>query len=376
MSTFNYQKKQEHEQAAAAALKKKDFSTAFFHTTQAAEFCFKLAQEMLQQSPSIAQAYIKNGNELIDLAEEIKAKAKNKPQKVSAEQQDNKGNAEDKIKSIERPNVCLDDVAGMDDVKDQIRLRMLEPLKRPEEAKKHGLRTGGGILLYGPPGTGKTFIAKAVAGELNLPFFAITAADIFGKYVGESENNIRDIFASARKHPLSVLFIDELETIFRKRDSNINETTQKVISVLLQELDGVDSENSNPILLLGATNTPWMIDEAFMRTNRFDVRAYVGLPDYDARKKIIQNSLKSVEYPVEAEAIEYLARETEGFSGADITGIIVSVKQAAFDKKCTSYTKELFVEARSKAISSCNAELSRKIEEWEEILGITREKKK
>ena len=372
MSNFNYQQKLKNEQEAAEALKKGDFSKAFFHTTQAAQFAFNLAQ---QCSGKLAQAYINNGNELLDLAEEIKAKVKNPPKKISAEPEDKTG-SDDKIKAIERPGVRLDDVAGMEEVKDQIRLRMLEPLKRPEEAKKHGLKTGGGILLYGPPGTGKTFLAKAVAGELDLPFFAITSADVFGKYVGESENNIREIFASARKHPLSVLFIDELETIFRKRDSNIHETTQKVISVLLQELDGVNSESNNPILLLGATNTPWMIDEAFMRTNRFDVRAYVGLPEYEARKKIIQNALKSVEYPVEKEAIEYLAKETEGFSGADITGIIMNIKQAAFDRKCTSYTKELFEEARSKAISSCNTELSAKIEEWEESLGIVREKKK
>ena len=179
--------------------------------------------------------------------------------------------AEEKIR-VEKPKVRMDDVAGMEDVKDQIRLRMIEPVRNPEEARKHGLKTGGGILLYGPPGTGKTFLAKAVAGELDLPFFSITAADIFGKYVGESENNIRDFFNTARKYPLSVIFIDELESIFQKRSEMVHESTQKVISVILQELDGV-RENRNPMLLLGATNAPWLIDEAFMRTGRFDVKA-------------------------------------------------------------------------------------------------------
>ncbi|MBQ3122265.1 MAG: AAA family ATPase, partial [Bacteroidaceae bacterium] len=107
--------------------------------------------------------------------------------------------------------------------------------------------------LYGPPGTGKTFLARAVAGELNLPFYMITSADVFGRYVGDSEKNILRIFQEARKHKLSVIFIDEMETIFRKRTDDIHEVTQKVISVILQEMDGV-VKHKNPILLLGATN--------------------------------------------------------------------------------------------------------------------------
>ena len=376
MSSFNFQKKNEHEAEAAKAVQKRDYSKAFYHTNEAARYAFALAE---QCDGVLRQAYIQNGNDLLDLAEkEIKpriGKANVKtPEKVSGNGEE--APAESKVQAMERPSVRLDDVAGMEDVKEQIRLRMIEPLKRPEEAKKHGIRVGGGILLYGPPGTGKTFIAKAVAGELNLPFYAITSADVFGKYVGESENNIRAIFADARKNPLSVVFIDELETIFRRRDDNVHETTQKVISVLLQELDGVNSENSNPILLMGATNNPWMVDEAFLRTNRFDVKAYVGLPDREARKKIITNSVKSIDYPVDQDAIEYLADATDGFNGADVTGILMNATQMAFDKNLDRYTKALFTEARAKAIPSCSAETSQKIAEWEESIGITRDKKK
>lgn len=287
-----------------------------------------------------------------------------------AELLNRQNSAEEKIR-VERPDVRLDDVAGMEEVKDQIRLRLIEPVRNPEEARKHGLKTGGGILLYGPPGTGKTFLAKAVAGELNLPFFSITAADIFGAYVGESENNIRNFFRTARNHPLSVIFIDELESIFQKRSGTVHETTQKVISVILQELDGV-REKRNPMLLLGATNAPWLIDEAFMRTGRFDVKAYVGLPDKEARLKIIGNSFRNVAYPVDPDAVRFMAERTEGFSGADLTGIAQKIKQTAFDRRMTRYSLPLFQECLQNAVPTGCAEIMEKIAAWERANEITR----
>ena len=188
--------------------------------------------------------------------------------------------------------------------------------------------------------------------------------------------NIKAIFEKARENPLSVLFIDELESIVKKKDGNIHETTHQVINVLLQELDGINSANKNPILLIGATNTPWNIEEAFLRSGRFDVKAYVGMPDKEARRKIIQNSLKKVEYPVDQDAIDYIVEETEDFSGADLTGIIELARQMAFDNHLTRYTKDLLEKARKKAIPSCCAETAQKIEEWEESMGIVRDKKK
>ena len=185
-----------------------------------------------------------------------------------------------------RSNVRLSDVMGMDDAKEQLRLRLIEPVRNPSGARKYGLKVGGGVLLYGPPGTGKTMLARAVAGELNVPFYMITSADVFGKYVGESEKNIRQIFTEVRKNRLSVVFIDELETLFPKRSADVHETTRKVIALLLQELDGLDA-GKNPILLLGATNVPWMVDEAFLRPGRFDVKIFVDLPDESARRKML-----------------------------------------------------------------------------------------
>ena len=268
------------------------------------------------------------------------------------------------IELAERPNTKLADVAGMEEVKSQIRLRLIEPIRNPAAAKKYGLKTGGGVLLYGPPGTGKTFLARAVAGELNLPFFMVTAADVFSKYVGESENKIRELFNTARKHPLSVIFIDEMEIIFAKRTDSIHETTQKVISVILQELDGVD-QNKNPILILGATNTPWKIDEAFLRPGRFDILAFVDLPDAPARMQILQSAFKNGTLPYEKGLLEYITQNTNSYSGADLNGLVTRIRQQAYDRREKLYTRQLSYEILQKTTPSTNREICENIRNWE-----------
>lgn len=362
MTDFHLDKKREHEAAAESALRKKDYEAAWRHIAEAATFGFKLAD---RTDGKVREAYAANAKGLVALAERIK-KEKGGMVKVAGEE-----GAVAASCQVARPTVRLADVAGMEAVKDQIRLRVIEPLRHADEAKRHGLKVGGGILLYGPPGTGKTFLAKAVAGELDLPFYALTAADVFGKYVGESENNIRNLFREARKNPLSVVFIDELETIFRKRTDQVHETTQKVVSVILQELDGVD-DRRNPILLLGATNTPWLVDEAFMRTGRFDVLAYVGLPDAAARRQILLTSLKDVDYPLAPEAVEAVVAHTDRFSGADLKGLAQKVKQRAFDLKAAVYDVALFEEALKDAVPSCKGETLERIEAWEKANDIRR----
>ncbi|MBO5791419.1 MAG: ATP-binding protein, partial [Lentisphaeria bacterium] len=208
MGNFNYEKKIEHEKAAEKALLKHDYAKAFFHTAQAAGFAYNLAE---QCDGKLRQAYLANANDLTDIAAKLKAMcSKNMPEeqleKVTAGESVCSGKDAGTIK--ERPSVRLADVAGMEEVKKQIRLRMIEPVRNPERAQKHGLKVGGGIMLYGPPGTGKTFIARAIAGELDLPFYVITPADIFGKYIGESENNVSALFEEIKGNALSVVYFD------------------------------------------------------------------------------------------------------------------------------------------------------------------------
>ena len=268
------------------------------------------------------------------------------------------------------PDITLDDVAGMEEVKQQIRLRMIEPLRNPGEARKYGLKKGGGIMLYGPPGTGKTFLARAVAGELKIPFYMITAADVFSKYVGESEQKIKELFDNARKNPLSVIFIDEMEIFFSRRTDNIHEVTRKIISLILQELDGVDN-NKNPFLLLGATNTPWQIDEAFLRPGRFDVHAFVDLPDAAARKQILSNAFKSGKLKYGEDFLDYLVAETGSFSGADLSGLAMAIRQAAFEGKATAYSTELAATVLKKFSASAKSDIITRINEWRKANGET-----
>ena len=204
-----------------------------------------------------------------------------------------------------------------------------------------------------------------MAGELELPFYMVTAADIFGKYVGESERNVRKLFNDIRKNPLSVVFIDELETIFPKRTQEVHESTRKVISILLQELDGID-RSKNPILLLGATNVPWMIDEAFMRPGRFDVKAFVGLPDFNARRQMLIAAFDEGDVPHEPGLTAHMAEKTEGYSGADLRGVMARLRQLAFDRRLQLYTYGFADEVLAASSPTTSAETVRRIREWEQ----------
>jgi len=268
-------------------------------------------------------------------------------------------------KAMEIPDVTLRDVAGMKEAKEQIMLRMIRPLRDKAEAARHGITPGGGMLLYGPPGTGKTFLARAVAGELKIPFFTLDAADVFSKYVGESEQNIRNIFAEIRKNKLAVLFIDELETLFHKRTDELHETTRKVISILLQELDGVRKHDDSHLLLIGATNVPHMIDEAFLRSGRFDVQIFVDLPDAEARLQILKANFRDVKYPIDSGLLERTAAVTEKFSGADLNGLTEKIRQRAFATGAKRYTFQLFNDCLLEVRPSANAGIMREIRAWE-----------
>ena len=226
----------------------------------------------------------------------------------------------------------LDDVAGLEKVKEQIRLRMILPFKYPEKAAKHGLTVGGGILMYGPPGTGKTFIARATAGELDAAFFSIRPSEIMSKWVGEAEQRIRELFAEAREHKLSVIFVDEVEALVPARSSSNSTVMQRVVPQFLAELEGVDSADANPMLFMGATNEPWLIDPAMMRPGRFDVKVHVGLPDEQARREILEMNFNAQEELIGEEVIDELIEKTIGYSGADIKAFVQAAKQKGFTR--------------------------------------------
>jgi len=216
----------------------------------------------------------------------------------------------------------LSDVAGLEEVKEQIRIRMIYPFTHPGQARRFGIKKGGGILLYGPPGTGKTMLARAVAGEINAAFFTVKPSEIMSKWVGEAEQNIARLFSEARKHQRSVIFIDEVESLIPKRRDSHSTVMQRVVPQILSEMEGFASGKAGEkaLLFMGATNEPWSLDEAVLRPGRFDEKVYVPLPDFDARLEILYFHLK--DKPLSPDiSLEEVAQMLEGYSGADIRRI-------------------------------------------------------
>ncbi len=223
--------------------------------------------------------------------------------------------------------IKLADVGGLEQVKNRLRLAFLEPMRNPEIAKAYGKSLRGGLLLYGPPGTGKTFLARAIAGELDAKFLSITIADILDGIMGESEKNVRRIFDRARDLAPCVLFIDELDSLGGKRSGYSNMGWMRnVVNQMLQEMDGVGSNNDG-VFILAATNHPWDVDNALLRPGRFDRIVLVSAPDPEARAAILKSAFK--DRPIAGIDLDEAVAATHGFSGADLTHLATTAAERA-----------------------------------------------
>ena len=237
------------------------------------------------------------------------------------------------LAEIVRPEFRLDDVAGMEEVKQRLRLGFLGPLRNQElrEAFGHALKSS--LLLWGPPGCGKTFLAKALAGELGLFFIHVGIAEILDMWIGSSERNVRQIFEEARLMSPTVLFIDELDALGHKRAHLQSTGTRNVVNQLLLELDGALTNNEG-ILVLGATNQPWDVDPALLRPGRFDRQVLVLPPDEAARAVILAQHLQRT--PTAALDLRSIARRTEGYSGADLSRVCRRAVEFALHSSVTA----------------------------------------
>ncbi len=322
---------EKHKAKGIARFRMGELQEAKYHFLKAAEYLLRLARET--EGP-LRQARLKRARELVDLARNVKEKRQALREKAASSKAAGPEEAPGAIPAewslTEKPRLRFDDIAGLDDVKEQIRVKMIYPFTHPEQAKKYRVRTGGGILLYGPPGTGKTMIAKAVAGELDAAFFAIAPSEILNKWVGESEKNIRKLFDAARSCEKAVVFIDEVEALVpRRRDSEAGGVMQRVVPQILSELDGLDVREGQHLLFLGATNEPWNIDYAMLRPGRLDEKVYVGLPDPAARRKIMELNLKDIPLATDVE-LTALSDRLEGYSGADLAYLCRKVAEQKF----------------------------------------------
>jgi len=310
-----------------------DVREAKYHFLKAAEYLLELAR---QSEPGLREVRTRQAVKLLELAKTVRQKRRAVREKAAARGPGGGGAPEepdevpDEWLVVEKPSLRFGDIAGLEDVKEQIRVKMIYPFTHAEQAKKYRIRTGGGILLYGPPGTGKTMIAKAVAGELDATFFAIAPAEILNKWVGESEKNIRKLFDAARACEKSVIFIDEVDSLVpKRRDSEAGGVMQRVVPQILAELDGFDVKEGQSVMFMGATNEPWNIDYAMLRPGRLDEKVYVGLPDLAARRKILELNLKGI--PLTADVtLDLLAQRLDGYSGADIAYLCRKVSEERF----------------------------------------------
>lgn len=316
-------KKAEQEKLAEIALQSQDFGAAFSHTAHAAKLAYELAAAT---EGVVSQAYIENGGRLTTAAEQLQDASE---KQLVEQAKTPAGAGKDTVQAsqwqmTEKPDVRLDDVAGLTEVKAALQQDAILPFEFPEVYERYKLAGGGGVLMYGPPGTGKTFIAKAVAGELNAAFFSVDPSQIKGKYVGETEKNMRALFEAARQHERAVIFFDEVHSLLPKqRGTGVN-----AVTMFLTMMDGITSDSGKTILLvLGATNHPNMIDPAALRSGRFSKHIYVGLPDVAARESIAHYCFRDVPladgFPF-AEA----ATRMEGFSGADVAAVCKQTKAA------------------------------------------------
>ena len=226
----------------------------------------------------------------------------------------------------EHAGLTLADVAGMTEVKQRLEAAFLAPMRNPDLRRLYGKSLRGGLLLYGPPGCGKTFIARAVAGELGARFIAVSFADIIDMFVGQSERNIHELFEIARRNAPCVLFLDEVDAIGQKRSQLRHTPMRSAVNQLLLELDDI-SGNNEGVFLLAATNHPWDVDSALRRPGRFDRTLLVLPPDAAAREEVFRYHLR--ERPVAGIDLARLARQTDGYSGADIAHICETAAERA-----------------------------------------------
>ena len=220
---------------------------------------------------------------------------------------------------FERPRLTFADVGGMDEVKDEISMKVIQPLAHPELFAAYGKGVGGGVLLYGPPGCGKTHLARATAGEAQAAFLSVGIHDVLDMWTGASERNLHRVFTEARRRSPCVLFFDEVDALGAKRSDMSNAHGRQSINQFLSELDGVADSNDG-LLVLAATNAPWHLDSAFRRPGRFDRLVFVPPPDAAARAAILRILLDGK--PTKQIDFARVAKKTNRFSGADLKGLV------------------------------------------------------
>ena len=251
--------------------------------------------------------------------------------------------------------ITFADVAGLEDVKEQITFKVLSPMQKPELAEKYHIRAGGKILLYGPPGTGKTFIARAIAGEVDAEFFAVNCQDLISKYMGDSSKQLDSLFAEAEKYEKAIIFFDEFDSVASKRGDGtggVDAEMARFVATFLTKVDGFKPTANKMLLLIAATNRPWALDSAMLRGGRFDTQIYVGVPDQAAREFLVNRALGGIAKEEDVD-LSKLAWALEGYGGGDVTAICEKIKLEPYKREVlTGEAQRITREDCNKVLSS------------------------
>ena len=250
----------------------------------------------------------------------------------------------------QKVSTSFKDVAGLAEAKQEVE-EIVDFLKSPAKFTKLGGKIPKGALLVGPPGTGKTLLAKAVAGEANVPFFSMSGSDFVEMFVGVGASRVRDLFKQAKEKAPCIVFIDEIDAIGRARGRNANfgsnDERENTLNQLLTEMDGFDTNSG--VIILAATNRADVLDRALMRAGRFDRQIHVELPDLNERAEIFKVHLRPLKMDIEVK-VDFLAKQTPGFSGADIANVCNEAALIAARKNREAVTKQDFLDAVDRII--------------------------
>mgnify|MGYP001817734395 CR=1 FL=1 len=259
------------------------------------------------------------------------------------------GKSRAKLLTDSHARITFSDVAGIDEAKDELE-EIVAFLKDPKKFSRLGGRIPKGVLLVGPPGTGKTLLARAIAGEANVPFFTITGSDFVEMFVGVGASRVRDMFEQAKKNAPCIIFIDEIDAVGRHRGAGLgggNDEREQTLNQLLVEMDGFEANEG--VILIAATNRPDVLDPALLRPGRFDRQIVVPNPDVAGREKILKVHMRNVPLAPDVDA-KVIARGTPGFSGADLANLVNEAALLAARRSRRMVTHTEFEEAKDKVM--------------------------
>lgn len=259
------------------------------------------------------------------------------------------GKSRARLLNQDTTKVTFDDVAGIDEAKEDLQ-EVVDFLKSPKKFQRLGGRIPKGVLLIGPPGTGKTLLARAIAGEANVPFFSISGSDFVEMFVGVGASRVRDMFEQAKKNAPCIIFVDEVDAVGRHRGAGMgggNDEREQTLNQLLVEMDGFESNEG--IILIAATNRPDILDPALLRPGRFDRQITVPNPDVDGREKILRVHMKKIT-PTPNVDIRVIARGTPGFSGAELANLVNEAALLAARRNKRAVSPLEFEDAKDKVL--------------------------